>query len=181
MTVEHTEEIKVEALAALDLNHGNVAKTAREIAVPRSTLGRWRDAALEAGDGRNLLPVEGDWGEWRERAADAYLRTALKTQVIMEKNIDRLRDEEMSVMDLQRLSITLGTLTDKANHLRGNVVPAVAIDARHQAVLALDGASLADLQALLVQAEAAAEAPESDPRQRVGDGGQGASGEDPIW
>ena len=60
----------------------------------------------------------------------------------------------MSVMDLQRLSITLGTLTDKANHLRGNVVPAVAIDARHQAVLALDHVSLEDLRALLAEVRA---------------------------
>jgi len=46
--------------------------------------------------------------------------------------------------------------------MRGNVVPAVAIDARHQMVLALDGASLDDLRALLVQANAAVEAEVND-------------------
>ena len=79
-------DIKVEALAALELKSGQRPRRRRANSMcpaARSDAGGTRPWRRETG--RNLLPVEGDWGEWRERAADAYFRTALKTQVIMEK------------------------------------------------------------------------------------------------
>ncbi len=37
----HSDNRKAEALAALDANAGNVAKTARQLGIPRKTLGEW--------------------------------------------------------------------------------------------------------------------------------------------
>jgi transposase-like protein len=38
---QHTDEDKATALAALDANDGNVAKTARQVGIARQTLGEW--------------------------------------------------------------------------------------------------------------------------------------------
>jgi hypothetical protein len=39
----YSDEEKAEALAALDANSGNVAKTARDLEIPRKTLAEWAD------------------------------------------------------------------------------------------------------------------------------------------
>ena len=148
MATRHPDSRKVEALARLEANSGGLKRTARELELAPSTLRHWRDEAMAAGNG-HLLPVAGDWHEIRERAAGKYLRTAEKARGIIERNLDRLSDADMSVLDVQRLSITAGILTDKSVALRGKGPEVqVNVDARTLLVgqmAALDPATLARL------------------------------------
>ncbi len=51
----YTDTERAQALAVLDANHGNVARTARETQIPRSTIHLWRDEARGLGDGAEWM------------------------------------------------------------------------------------------------------------------------------
>ena len=153
MTIVRPDTDKVRALAALQVNNGNVKRTAAETGIPRSTIGRWRDQALADGNTDDLMPTSASWMEIREQAAGRFLETAERARLIVHANLGKIKNDDLSMIDIQRAAVVAGIAADKAKNLRRDG-PEVVIDARHQQVNALANVSTEDLQALLASGSA---------------------------
>lgn len=92
------------ALAALDANGGNLAKTARQLKIPASTLTEWRDGRTNP-DVTNIREVKK--GAIAERLDDA-------TQLLLDVLPQKLKDAS-----LQQVATAIGILQDKAQLLKG--------------------------------------------------------------
>ena len=97
----YTNADRVAALAALELNVGNLSKTVRQTGVPIGTLSLWRNAALSADPERALKPLEVEKTDWAALFGDA-LRESV-----------RLLRAAMPTMGGRDLAVTTGILTDK--------------------------------------------------------------------
>ena len=156
----YTDTDKAQALAKLEMNGGNVKKTARELGMPHSTLILWRRHAVEAGDvsveAVTLQPT--NWTAVREKAGNLYLNNARLAAGIVRDNLEQLKGQELSLGDTQRVAVIQGISADKAYDLlfgrRGGEFN-VAIDNRRQNVLA--NIPSAALEALIAQADREAE------------------------
>ncbi len=122
----YSEAEQAQAIAALDSNGGDIAKTHYETGVPRNTLRDWRDQRR-----RPIAP------EVREREKDALARSCDRLALRM------LRQANRKVKDMGGAAATLSAcqLIDKARLIRGE---ATAItqhqsDARIEALEAVYG------------------------------------------
>ncbi|MCZ6544178.1 MAG: hypothetical protein O6913_00540 [Chloroflexi bacterium] len=180
-----TKHDRAKALAALEMNQGNVAMTAREVAVPRATITMWRDRAIEQGQ---ALPLpadrQTDWKAVREEAGQLFLANARTAAEIVRVGLEKLQGQDLKVGDLQRVAVITGIMSDKSYDLlvgRRNADFAVSIDARSVHLPALEALSTDELRALIAREaarqEAAAEAAMDAPipiRPAIQTGGPGA-------
>ena len=148
---------RAKALAALEMNAGNVAKTAREVAVPRATITMWRDRAIEQGQ---ALPMpadrQTDWKAVREEAGQLFLANARTAAEIVRDNLEKLKGQDLKVGDLQRVAVITGIMSDKSYDLlvgRGAGFN-VNVDARSVHLPALEALSSDELRALIREADA---------------------------
>ncbi len=153
-----TDHDRARALAALEMNEGNVARTAREVGIPRPTIASWRDTAIEAGQ---ALPLPADrktdWKVVREEAGLLYAANSLTAAKIVEDNLEKLKDQDLTVGDLQRVAIIGGIQSDKAYDLlvgRRGAEFNVNVDARSVHLPALEALSSDELRALVREADA---------------------------
>ena len=128
---KYTDQQRIEVLARLEVNGGNVTRTARECGVPKPTLLSWRDKALAAGSTMHLTatdPVKTDYGEiWGEAAA-------LGGRLIYE-NFQRYVDRPLTPSDLKNVAITAGIASDHhLDYTQGRKGTQVNVDARTQTV-----------------------------------------------
>lgn len=73
----YTDEVKATAYAQLQVNDGNVKRTAREIGLPVSTLRKWRDeweANKNLPAAEDLIAATGDFIEDAERVRNLSLK-----------------------------------------------------------------------------------------------------------
>ncbi len=168
----------------MELNEGNVARTAREVGIPRPTIASWRDTAIEAGQALPM-PADGktDWTAVREEAGQLCAANALTAAQIVRDNLAKLKDTDLKVGDLQRVAIISGIQSDKAYDLlvgRRGAEFNVSVDARSVHLPALEALSSDELRALIAREaarqEAAAEAAVDAPipiRPAIQTGGPG--------
>ena len=154
-----TDHDRAKALAALEMNEGNVARTAREVAVPRATITMWRDRAIEQGE---ALPMpadrQTDWKAVREEAGQLFLANARTAAEIVRDNLEKLKGQDLKVGDLQRVAVITGIMSDKSYDLlvgRGAGFN-VNVDARSVHLPALEALSTDELRALARKAGAGA-------------------------
>ena len=121
MARTYTDEQRVSALAALELNAGNATKTSRAIGIPKPTLLSWRNAALEAGSTQLLTPLTPEKTDWAAVFAEA-LQEALTSL--------RSKIPEMSGRDT---AIAVGILADKHLDHRDGRKAGVSVSASAQA------------------------------------------------
>jgi len=126
-----TDEDRIATLAALDVNAGNVTRTAEQTGITRLTIRRWRDAALEAG-----LPVvtdvvtsekkpKRDWSELYGRAASLGAR-------IITENLRNYRGRDLKPSELRDVAVTVGIAVDKHLDYRdGRKAGAVVDQSQH--------------------------------------------------
>ena len=103
MSSSYTDQQVAAALAALDLNGGNLRATSREISIPLSTLKAWRDGAIsaDAERARNTPRAENAQHDFSEVWAERQVQVL---KIIAEKA------DEASFRDL---SIFAGIAADK--------------------------------------------------------------------
>jgi transposase-like protein len=101
----YSDEEKAQALAALDANGGNVAKTARQIGVPRKTLAEW------AADRH----THDDVAEIRQRKK---IDLAQQLENIARQIADALPDK-IQAANLQQAATSMAIAIDKMQLLRG--------------------------------------------------------------
>ena len=160
MSRRWTDHDRAKALAALEMNEGNVARTAREVGIPRPTIASWRDTAIEQGQ---ALPMPADrktdWKAVREEAGQLFAANAMTAAEIVRDNLDKLKGHDLKVGDLQRVAIISGIQSDKAYDLlvgRRGAEFAVNVDARSVHLPALEALSTDELRALARKAGAGA-------------------------
>lgn len=116
---KYTEEERAAALAALTANGGNLAKTAREVGVPRKTLEAWRleikpPDSESAASPRHRQPKT-------VVSVDAYERAAGQLDEKLESIAHRLADLIPGKIDgasLQQCAVSLGIAIEKMRLLR---------------------------------------------------------------
>ncbi len=179
-----TDHDRAKALSALEINEGNVARTAREVGIPRPTIASWRDRAIEQGQ---ALPMpadrQTDWKAVREEAGQLFLANARTAAEIVRDNLEKLKGQDLKVGDLQRVAVITGIMSDKSYDLlvgRGAGFN-VNVDARSVHLPALEALTSDELRALIAREaarqEAAAEAAVDAPipiRPAIRTGGPGA-------
>lgn len=101
----HSDAQKAEALAALAANGGNVARTARQIGVPATTLTKWSKG----------VNVNGDV---TEKGEEKRIGLADRLETLAHQIVDRL-PEKFDDATAQQLATTLGITVDKMQILRG--------------------------------------------------------------
>lgn len=92
---QYTEQQRIDALAALDLNRGNVSRTARELGIPRPTLILWRDTPVSD------IPDT--------RKTDIVGRLAR----VMDSVLDRIGELVPRTENVRDLGVVYGILSDK--------------------------------------------------------------------
>ena len=180
-----TDHDRARALAALEMNEGNVARTAREVGIPRPTITMWRERAIEQG---HALPLstdrKTDWREIREEAGLIFLGVAREAADVVIANLRRYKEEDrvLKPHELREVATVLGINADKSfNFLIGPKGIEFNIDARSVHLPALEALSSDELRALIAREagrqEAAAEAAVDAPipiRPAIRTGGPGA-------
>src|SRR5690606_27817685 len=107
MRQRYSDRDKAAALAALDLNEGNVWRTAKELGIPRSTLQSWANQhGINADVPELRQQKKGDLAEKFEQIANAYADRLLEPEVIKEASPNAA-------------IVVAGTATDKMRVLRG--------------------------------------------------------------
>jgi transposase-like protein len=109
----YTDIERAQALAVLDANHGNVARTARETQIPRSTIHLWRDEARAVTD---IVPLHGtDWHAVREEAGQLFLDLAVEAAQIVRANLANFHGRILSPAETQRIATVAGIAADKGH------------------------------------------------------------------
>ena len=104
---QYSDADKASALAALDANGGNVARTARELSIPRQTLDSWTN---ERGINHDVPELRQEKrGELAEQLeAIAYTLAG-----------DLVKQDKRELATLQQIATSLGIVVDKMQLLRG--------------------------------------------------------------
>ena len=110
----YSDNDRATALAALDANGGNAAKTARELGIPRITLKEWADGRHNDDVSDNRQLKRDDLASKFEQIANAYTDRLLDPKVI-----EKSKASEASTV--------AGTAVDKMRLLRGLPTEIVAI------------------------------------------------------
>lgn len=106
---QYDDAFKARAFAQLEVNNGNIKRTARDLGVPPSTIRRWRDeweASKNLPAAEDLIVATGDFIEDAERVRDLSLK------VLEEK----LRLGQGTVA---QVATVLGVLDDKISRAKG--------------------------------------------------------------
>lgn len=103
---QYSDDEKAIALTYLDVNKGDVAKTARQVGVPSMTLRAWSQ-------GRNIHPVV--MQICTEKKGDLAERYEEKIHLL----VDAINADKISEAPLQQLTTAIGILQDKVMALRG--------------------------------------------------------------
>lgn len=156
---KHTEEQRIAALAALELNQGQVRKTAREVGVHEATLRTWRDQAWSV----EVMPAL--YGSAMEsRTATQSTRDATQTKVYgarlgeaLNLALDTLI-ERLPGMSGRDVAIAVGILVDK--HLditQGRKGAQIIADNRQVNLTLPEGTTIEEVRALRDQLRAGLE------------------------
>jgi hypothetical protein len=144
----YTDEDRVRALAALEINAGNVTRASREVGIPRTTIIAWRDQSIEAiangtvGMPRTPKRPQRDW-------ADLYGRAASLGAQIITRNLKRYRHIDLKPSELRDVAVVSGIAVDKHLDYRdGRKSNQVTVDNRQQNLTLPEGTTLEDLRAL---------------------------------
>lgn len=123
----YTDQQVSEALALLELNSGNVKRTATELGIPRATLTFWRDKALAVDPERALSPVVTEERDFAAVWAEA------------QGEVLALLREKAPTASFRDLSIFAGIAADKhLDYSVGRKGSQVTVDNRTQNVIASD-------------------------------------------
>ncbi len=90
MARQYTDAERADALAALQMNGGNIKLTCRELDIPRRTLKDWRTKALDAGVvERDAVspPPPADWEAINREAGTKFLALADEAADIVRENL----------------------------------------------------------------------------------------------
>lgn len=124
MARSYTDADRVRALAALEVNAGNVSRASREVSIPRPTIIAWRDQALAAEPALtpSLTPADTEKTDW-----GAVMSEALAEAV-------RYLRAQLPEMKGRDLAITTGILADKhLDYTQGRKGATVNVSASAQA------------------------------------------------
>lgn len=151
---KYSEAQRIQALAALELNQGQIRKTAREVGVPPGTLITWRNQAGSIETTPALFSDPLNTVQKAEQAAEqtkvfgARLGEAL--DLALETLIERIPD--MSGRDV---AIAVGILTDKHLDITlGRKGAQIIADNRQVNLTLPDGTSIDDIRTLRDQLRA---------------------------
>jgi transposase-like protein len=111
--VQYTEEQRVDALARLEINGGNVLATSREVGISRATLRRWRNevGAVEEGVRMATAMVATEVVTPAER----WLAVANQATDLLSSNLTRYNKLKtlLAPDDLRRVAVVAGIAADK--------------------------------------------------------------------
>jgi transposase-like protein len=101
----YSDEQKAEALAVLDGNDGNYARTSRDTGIPRPTLKRWDEK-------RELYGLNESVQEKKEGLSE-------RLEALAHLGIDALTPERLATAPVRDVATAVGIAIDKARLLRG--------------------------------------------------------------
>lgn len=149
---QYTDQAKAAAFTALEVNDGNIKRTARELGLPVSTLRRWRDQwekdqNLPAAE--DLIAATGDFLEDAERVRNLGLQ----------KLEAKLLNNEGTVA---QISTVIGILDDKIARAKGLADRVtehkITLPSRDEIVQALAGLQQGAIEAAAMRDEVIVEA-----------------------
>lgn len=136
----YTDEQRTEALIRLELNAGNLKRTAREIGVPPPTLRMWRDGMLAAGTTMHLSPAAPEKTDFAALWA--------KVQVVATTRLLELLPRADTIRDVATAG---GIAADKhLDYTQGRKGSQVTVDARSQH-LTIEGITDAERRDLIAR------------------------------
>jgi len=149
---QYTNEAKAAAFAQLEMNEGNVKRTARDLGLPISTLRRWRDE-WEKGESlpaaEDLIQATGDFLQDAERVRNLALQ----------KMEAKLLNGEGTVA---QIATVMGILDDKIARAKGLADRVtehkITLPSRDDIVAALSGLQQAAIEAAAERDEVIVEA-----------------------
>jgi transposase-like protein len=155
---QYTDQVKAAAYSALEVNDGNVKRTARELSLPISTLRRWRDdweANKNLPAAEDLILATGDFIEDAERVRDLSLR-------VLEHKL------QAGQGTVAQVATVLGVLDDKIARAKGLADRVtehkITLPSRDDIVAALDGLRMGAIEAAVARDEVIVEAELVEPK-----------------
>lgn len=149
---QYTDQVKAAAFATLEVNDGNVKRTARDLGLPISTLRRWRDdwekdKNIPAAE--DLIVATGDFLEDAERVRNLSLRK-LEAKILNNEGT------------VAQVATVLGILDDKIARAKGLADRVtehkITLPSREDIVAALQGLQQGAIEAAAERDEVIVEA-----------------------
>ena len=144
---QYTDQAKAAAFAALEVNDGNVKRTARELGLPPSTVRRWRDdweANKNLPAAEDIIEATGNFVEDAERVRDLSLR-------VLEQKL------QAGQGTVAQVATVLGVLTDPIDRARGLADRVtehkITLPSRDDIVAALEGLRQGAIEAAVARDE----------------------------
>ena len=111
--VQYTEEQRVDALARLEINGGNVLATSREVGISRATLRRWRNEVGAVEEGVRLATAM--VATEVVTPAERWLAVANQATDLLSSNLTRYNKLKtlLAPDDLRRVAVVAGIAADK--------------------------------------------------------------------
>jgi len=154
---QYTDQAKAAAFAALEVNDGNVKRTARDLGLPVSTLRRWRDDWEKSKNlpaAEDLIQATGDFLEDAERVRNLALT----------KMEAKLHNGEGTVA---QIATVMGILDDKIARAKGLADRVtehkITLPSRDEIVAALSGLQQGAIEAAAARDEVIVEAELAEP------------------
>lgn len=144
----HTEEQRIAALAALELNHGQIRKTAREVGVHEATLRMWRNQAAAVADVVPYGAIDSATAAQSTRDTTQTTAYAVRLAEVRDLALSILRDK-LPEMNGRDVAIAVGILTDK--HLditQGRKGAQIIADNRQVNLTLPEGTTIEDVRRL---------------------------------
>jgi transposase-like protein len=155
---QYTDQAKAAAFAALEVNDGNVKRTARELGLPISTLRKWRDdweANKNLPAAEDLFVATGDFLEDAERVRNLAL-TVLESKL------------QAGQGTVAQVATVLGVLDDKIARAKGLADRVtehkITLPSREDIVAALAGLQQGAIEAAAQRDEVIVEAELVEPK-----------------
>lgn len=149
---QYTDQAKAAAFAALEVNDGNVKRTARDLGLPISTLRRWRDDWEKSENlpaAEDLIQATGDFLQDAERVRNLALQ----------KMEAKLHNNEGTVA---QIATVMGILDDKIARAKGLADRVtehkITLPSRDEIVAALSGLQQGAIEAAAARDEVIVEA-----------------------
>lgn len=146
--MQHTEAQRIAALAALELNQGQIRKTAREVGVHEATLRLWRKQAVSIADAPQFDALDAATAAQSARDATQTSSYAVRLAEVRDLALAILRDK-LPGMSGRDVAIAVGILTDK--HLditQGRKGAQIIADNRQVHLQLPEGTTIDDVRAL---------------------------------
>ena len=142
---QYSDADKAAALTSLDLNEGNVYRTAKQLAIPNKTLEEWAS-------GRRISPEVAQFRQHKKAELRARLESVLD-RLLQGMEAPGALEAKLDKASLRDVATSVGILIDKIQLLKGEPTNIIAEAARESVKKIMEKTGLTEAEARRIVAE----------------------------